>query len=92
MADSVQDFVNEVTEAQERVADKRADVASALVEHMLQLPGMSDIFNTDQEKQMFGMQITNMVEMAARQKAEQARMPEPAPLPPVEGNGGGQAV
>jgi len=88
MAGPVQDFVNEVTDSQSRVAEKRGDVASALVEHMLKLPGMSDIFDTDQERQLFGVQITNMIEFAARQKAEQAMVPPPEPPAPVDGNGG----
>lgn len=91
MADTIQDFVNEVTQSQERVAEQRADVASTLVDHMLKLPGMSDIFDTDQEKQTFGMQIANMIEFAARQRAEQAMVqppPEPPPAPLADGNGG----
>jgi len=93
MADTIQDFVNEVTESQERVAEQRADVASTLVDHMLKLPGMSDIFDTDQEKQAFGMQVANMIEFAARQRAERAVMQPPPPPPeppPADANGGGQ--
>lgn len=92
MSDVVQDFVNEVTATQEKVAEKREDMSAALVEHMLKLPGMDQIFETDMEKQMFGQQITNMVEFAARQKAEQALQPPlAAPTAPVDGNGGPEA-
>jgi len=88
MADVVQDFVNEVAEAQERVANKREDVSNALVEHMLKLPGMDQIFETEDEQRIFGAQIANMIEFASRQKAEQALRPPPPEPPPVDENGG----
>jgi hypothetical protein len=89
MTSKIEEFVNTVHDQQQQIVEQRGDVGQELVEHMLKLPGMSDIFDTDESKQLFGQQIASIIVTAATRKAEVALMPPP-PEPvsiPADGNG-----
>jgi hypothetical protein len=86
MMSEVQSFTETVSAHQQEIVDQRKAVGDELVEHMLKLPGMSDLFDTEQDRQMLGQQLVNAVEFASRQKAEAAARPEEMPPVPFDGD------
>jgi hypothetical protein len=81
---AVEQFAGAIHAHQQEMVKQRKDVGDELVEHMLKLPGMAQIFDTEQDKQMLGQQLVNMVEMASRVKVERSLMPPPFGEPEPE--------
>lgn len=84
----VEQFAGAIHAHQQEMVKQRKDVSDELVAHMLKMPGMAEIFSTEQSKQMLGQQLVNSIEFATRQNAEMAAQPPLIEAPPVEDNGG----
>jgi hypothetical protein len=89
MADPIQDFVDLIGEQQTTLVDQRAVFTNEVVNHLLELPGLAALFDTEESKSLLGAQIGALVEAQARTKAQPApEIPPPPPLPTPEPQSG----
>lgn len=82
MADPIRDYVDLIHEQQQTLVDQRAVFNNEIANHLLTLPGMSELFDTEESRSMLGEQIGTLVEAQARTKA--APPPAPPEPPPLE--------
>src|SRR3954468_6410452 len=65
---NLRSFTQTVTEHVMAMEIERESATNELTEHMLEFPGMSEIFNTEDQKRILDVQLTSLVENAVRNK------------------------
>jgi hypothetical protein len=72
----VQEYAESVQAQHAQSLDARDEMAQELTNHMMQMPGMAEMFSDEEDRVMFGRQLATFFESAFRSQVENKRQRE----------------